>query len=100
MQRRKAETLIEFLVAVFIFGILMTSLFNFMAVQTENAVIIKINDNLFYKAQWLLNHDYEEIEKRKRDFESVISYDIEGKKIKVYRNGTTKDNPLILQFKN
>ena len=55
MRRRKAETLVEFLMASFIFVEIMTGVINFIANQTETLVNIRNRDTMMFHAQRYLN---------------------------------------------
>lgn len=55
MRRRSAETLIEFLTALLVFLVVMTSIFTFMANQTENIARLIDRDFFVFNAQKWLN---------------------------------------------
>ena len=55
MRRRSAETLIEFLTALLIFMTVMTSIFTFMANQTENVARLIDRDFFVFNAQKWIN---------------------------------------------
>ena len=57
MKRRKAETLTEFLVAMVLFSVIMTGVFNFVANQTENAARIKNWDFFTFRTNKWLNEN-------------------------------------------
>ena len=51
MKKRRAETLVEFLIATLIFGVLMAGVFEFMATHTSTIARIKTRDDFMYYAQ-------------------------------------------------
>lgn len=53
--RRKGETLMEFVVALTVFGMMTAGIFEFMANQTENLADIRNKDDLIYHAQRYMN---------------------------------------------
>ena len=53
MKKRRAETLVEFLVATAIFGTMMIGVCNFIANQTQTLVNIRHRDDFMYYANWL-----------------------------------------------
>lgn len=55
MRRRKAETLVEFLMAAFIFTEIMTGVLSFIANQTETLVNIRNRDTMMFHAQRFMN---------------------------------------------
>ena len=55
MRRRKAETLVEFLMAAFIFTEIMTGVLSFIANQTETLVNIRNRDTMMFHAQRFRN---------------------------------------------
>ena len=55
MKKRRAETLVEFLVATAIFGTMMIGVCNFIANQTQTLVNIRHRDEFMYYANWLVN---------------------------------------------
>lgn len=55
MRRRKAETLVEFLTASFIFVQIMTGVLTFIANQTETLVNIRNRDTMMFHAQRFMN---------------------------------------------
>ena len=55
MKKRKAETLVEFLMASFIFVEIMTGVINFIANQTETLVNIRNRDTMMFHAQRFIN---------------------------------------------
>lgn len=55
MKRRKAETLVEFLMAAFIFTEIMTGVLSFIANQTETLVNIRNRDTMMFHAQRFRN---------------------------------------------
>ena len=57
MRRLKAETLIEFIMAMAIFSVLMLGVFNFMANQTNNTVRLLDRDFFIFHAQKYINGD-------------------------------------------
>lgn len=58
MKKRRAETLIEFLMAVSVFGIIMAGVFEFVASQTAMLARIKARDEMIYQAQYCMNYYY------------------------------------------
>lgn len=58
MKKHRAETLIEFLTAVFVFGIMMAGVFEFIAIQTTMLARISTRDELMYQAQYCMNYYY------------------------------------------
>ena len=58
MKTRKAETLIEVVTAMTLFGIIMSGLFDFMANQTLNLAYLKDRQTIMYYAQkWIASND-------------------------------------------
>ena len=57
MRRLKAETLIEFIMAMAIFSVLMLGVFNFMANQTNNTARLLDRDFFIFHAQKYINGD-------------------------------------------
>lgn len=55
MKKRKAETLVEFLTASFIFVQIMTGVLTFIANQTETLVNIRNRDTMMFHAQRFMN---------------------------------------------
>ncbi len=55
MRKRKAETLVEFLVASFIFVEIMAGILSFIANQTETLVNIRNRDTMMFHAQRFMN---------------------------------------------
>ena len=55
MRRRKAETLVEFLMAAFIFTEIMAGVLSFIANQTETLVNIRNRDTMMFHAQRFRN---------------------------------------------
>ena len=55
MQRRKAETLVEFLMAAFIFAEIMTGVLSFIANQTQTLVNIHNRDTMMFHVQRFRN---------------------------------------------
>lgn len=55
MKRRKAETLVEFLMASLIFAEIMTSVLGFIANQTQTVVNISNRDIMMFHAQRFVN---------------------------------------------
>ena len=55
MRRRKAETLVEFLMAAFIFAEIMTGVLSFIAGQTQTLVNIHNRDTMMFHAQRFRN---------------------------------------------
>lgn len=53
--RRKGETLMEFVVALTVFGMMTAGIFEFMANQTENLADIRNKDDLIFYAQKYMN---------------------------------------------
>ena len=58
MKRRKGETLAEFIMATWIFAMVMTWVVGFITGQTQAFVNIKNRDDIMYKAKWLNHHDF------------------------------------------
>lgn len=54
-KRRRAETLAEVLMGLFIFGLLMGGISDFIANQTIHVARIKQRDELLYWGQWYMN---------------------------------------------
>ncbi len=58
MKRRKGETLVEFIIAMYIFAMVMTWVVGFITGQTQAFVNLKNRDDIMYKAKWLNHHDF------------------------------------------
>ena len=80
MRRRKAETLVEFLMAAFIFAEIMTGVLSFIANQTETLVNIHNRDTMMFHADRFRNmnvstSEYNNEDVCKADNVTVISED-------------------------
>ena len=58
MNKRKAETLAEFLMAALVFGIIMAGTFEFIAHQTKMIANIGAQDEIMQQAQWSMDYYY------------------------------------------
>ena len=55
--KRKAETLIEIITAMAVFGVMLGGICDFLSNQTLNVAYIMKRDDIMYGAQWLINNN-------------------------------------------
>lgn len=80
MKKRKAETLVEFLMAAFIFTEIMAGVLSFIANQTETLVNIRNRDTMMFHAQRFMNMNVSTSEYNSDSvcLEDKISINIDG----------------------
>lgn len=80
MKRRKAETLVEFLMAAFIFTEIMAGVLSFIANQTETLVNIRNRDTMMFHADRFRNMNVSTSEYNSDSvcLEDKISINIDG----------------------
>ena len=58
LKKRKAETLIEIITAMAVFGVMLGGICDFMSNQTANVAYIMKRDDMMYYANWYMNNKF------------------------------------------
>ena len=92
MKKRTAETLIEIVTAMTVFGVISAGIFDFMGNQTLHLARIRDRENMLYAAQKLIScssFDVVEENEPKPIADTGMQYTLEGNTLKLIKGSTT-----------